>query len=259
MTLVDSPRLRHNAELFATLVERQLRLRSKRAWIAVIWPLLAPLVLLSLYLFVFRSVFKVPIPRYGVFLYAGLLPWSLVAQGLGAAVTALSNEPDLVRRARFPYEFLPMASVASLAVFFVLNLIVFVIFLMVTGPLNLALLPLLVVPTLALVLLVMSLATVLALVDVYNRDLRVVLANLLTAWFFLIPIVYSQGMVSRRMRVLRSIDPMNMIVGQFRSLLYYGHLSRPAHLALMAAVCSALSVACIAGFRRFAPDLPRDV
>lgn len=250
--------VRH-AEVFGTLVERQLRLRSKRALIAGIWPLVAPLVLLALYGFVFSSIFDVPVPRYGVFLFAGLLPWSLMAQGLGASVTAVATEPELVRRVRFPYEYLPMSVVVTLALFFLVDLVGFVVYLGVTGGLRVVLVPVLVVPTVALVLLVMSLAAILALIDVYNRDLRVLLANALTVWFFLLPVVYSREMAGDRLQFLRSVDPMNMIVGQFRDILYYGQVSQPSRMAAMFAICVAFAAASLAGFRHFAPALPRDV
>ena len=72
-----------NRDLFITLVERQLRLRAKRAWFGVLWPVVAPVFLLVLYVFVFRSVFDVEIKRYPEFLFSGLLPWTFLAQSLG--------------------------------------------------------------------------------------------------------------------------------------------------------------------------------
>jgi len=58
---------------------------------------------------------------------------------------------------------------------------------------------------------------------------------------------------------LRSIDPMNMIVGQFRNILYDGHLSVPTHTAYVVIVCTVFFVGCLAVFRRYAPNLPRDI
>lgn len=247
------------AELLVTLVERQLRLRAKRAAFGVVWPLVAPLFLLALYTLVFQRVFDVPIRRYPVFLFAGLLPWSFLAQSLGAAITSLSSEAELVRRVRFPYELLPAAVVLAQACYLVVGLAGFVTWLAATGSLRWALLPVLVLPVGSLVLLTLSLGMVLALIDVYNRDLRQVLGNLLTVWFFLVPVVYRQEMAPSWLGWLRQADPMNLIVGQFRGVLVYGHIARPDHVVLMVAVCSVVFAACLAVFRRFADDLPKDV
>ncbi|MGI8778041.1 MAG: hypothetical protein ACR2LJ_11830 [Acidimicrobiales bacterium] len=66
--------------VLSVLVERQARVRMKRAWFGLVWPVVAPLVLLALDAFVFRSVFQVPVRNYPIFLFSGLLPWTFLAQ-----------------------------------------------------------------------------------------------------------------------------------------------------------------------------------
>jgi ABC-type polysaccharide/polyol phosphate export permease len=246
-------------ETLRALVERQLLLRRKRAVLGVVWPLLAPLFLLALYSFVFRAVFDVPIARYPAYLFAGLLPWTFLVTSLHQALQSISLEADLVRRARFPHEHLPLAAVAVNLPAFGVLLAGFVGCLAVAGDLEWRLLPVLALPTAALLLLVSALAMLIALVDVYNRDLRLVLNNLLTVWFFLVPIVYRQDMVPDPLRVLRSVDPMNMIVGQFRYVLYQGEVLRPAHVVLMLLVCAGVFLLSLAVFRRLSGDLAKDV
>jgi ABC-type polysaccharide/polyol phosphate export permease len=241
------------------LVQRQLRLRAARTFFGLVWPVAAPVVLLGLYVFVFQSVFKVPIRDYAVFLFSGLLPWTFLAQTLGSAVTSLSGEADRVRNAAFPYELLPISTVLAMSCFFFVTLVVFVVYLAARGLLAYHLLPMLVVPFFAVLALVAAISMVLALIDVYNRDLRQVLANLLTVWFFLIPIVYRTTMVPKPVRFLRSVDPMNMIVGQFRDVLYFGHLSEPSHAVITVAVCAAVFLVSLAVFRGYAPRLAKDV
>jgi lipopolysaccharide transport system permease protein len=250
---------RWQLDLLITLVERNFRLRAKRAWIGVVWPLIAPYLLLAMYSFVFKRIFDVPLPHYPEFLFAGLLPWTLLSQSLGQTQSSLTSEPDVIRRSRFPYEFLPVSVVLMSTLWFVISLALFVGYLGAVGRLEWAMVPLLVLPSISLVLLVMGIGALLSIVDVYNRDLRSILANILTVWFFLVPIVYHQNMAGEGLQFLRSVDPMNMIVGQYRDLLYYGHVSRPLHMMLMVVVCTAFSLVCRAVFRRWSPQLPRDI
>lgn len=250
---------RRDADVFLVLLERQARIRMKRATLGMVWPLVAPLFLLALYAFVFQGVFDVPIPRYADFLFAGLLPWSFLAMSLGQTLPSLSVEAELLRKAPFRYELLPVSNVAVNYAYFLVTLTGFVAYLAVRGRLEWPVLPVVLLPTLALFLLVSSVSMWLSLIDVYNRDLRQILGNLLTIWFFLVPIVYRHEMVPARVRFLRSVDPMNMIVGQFRDVLYYGHISHAPHLVLMLVVCSVFFAVTVAGFRRLAADLPKDV
>jgi ABC-type polysaccharide/polyol phosphate export permease len=256
--------LRHPAaiaswDLLVTMIERKLRLRVKRTWIGTVWPIIAPVFLFGLYVFVFHSVFKVPQPRYGLFLFCGLLPWAFLAQTLGDAVLSISSEAVLVRRAAFHHEILPIASVITMSLYFLVTLAGLVGYLAVTSQLDVVLLPLIVVPVLALYLLVGALAIVLAYIDVYNRDLRQVLGNLLTVWFFLVPIVYSQKMVSPDLRFLRSVDPVSMIVGQFREVFYYNRIADPSHLAYVLLICASSFLAAILMARRVSRRLAKDI
>ena len=250
--------IRHRA-LLHTLIGRQLRLRMKRSTFGLVWPLVAPLFLYGLYLFVFNGIFDVPVDRYPEYLLIGLLPWAFLVQTLSTSISSISFEPELIRRARFPYELLPVASLLTMSLYFLASLTALLGYLAVTGQLTYSLLPLLILPIASLYLFVGAVSLVLALIDVYNRDLRQVLANLLTVWFFLVPIVYRQQDLGSELRFLQSVDPANLIVGQFRRILYDGFIPHPEQLFELLAICLVTWLFALALFRRFAPRLPKEV
>jgi lipopolysaccharide transport system permease protein len=246
-------------DLARVLLMRQLRLVAKRTVFGVALPIVIPVMLFLLYTFVFHTIFKVGVPRYPVYLFAGLLPWTYLSQTLGVAVMSVSREAELVRRARFPYAFLPMASTGAGLVFLLVTLAGFVIVLAATGHLFVSLLPLLVLPVIAVYLFVTWLALVLAVVDVFNRDLRLLLGNIVTIWFFLVPVVYQQGTLSRHLGVLVDDDPVTFIVGEFRELLYWGHFGSPARTVAMMTICISFFAVCLLFFRRATRDLAKNV
>ena len=245
--------------VLVALIRRQMWLRRKRAVFGLLWPLAAPLFLLALYSFIFDRVFDVPVGDYPVYLFAGLLPWTFMVQAVHQSLQSITAEADLIRRAPFPYEHLPLSIVGIHLLPFTALLAAFVGYLAVTGDLRWDLLPVLALPVVALVMLTSAMAMILALIDVYNRDLRQVLHNVFTVWFFLVPIVYRPDMVEGPLRSLRSIDPMNMIVGQFRYVLYHGHVFRPAHVVLMMVVASATFVVSLGVFRRASRNLAKEL
>jgi ABC-type polysaccharide/polyol phosphate export permease len=245
-------------DLFFTLVERKLRLQSKRSWVGVLWPIVAPVFLFVLYVFVFHHVLRVRALDYPVYLFAGLLPWTFLAQTLPESILSISSDAELVRRSRFRYELLPLATVTALSLHFLVTLIGFIVVLAAVGDLNAVLLPTLAVPVITLYLLVATIAMVLALIDVYNRDLRRVLANLLTIWFFLIPIVYLQSQATE-LHFLRYMDPANILISEFRSILVYGTYP-PVHTIVSGlAICLGLFALAIYIHHRFRDRLAREV
>lgn len=247
-------------ELFATLVERQLRLRAKRTVFGVVWPLVAPLFLFVLYRYVFGSVFEVRLDQYGIYLFCGLLPWTFLVQAVHDSLQSISLEPDLVRRAPMPHQLLPLARVASMAIPFVGLLVGFVVVVAVVGDtFEPALVPLLAVPVASTLLLVAGLSLLLALVDVFNRDLRYVLHNLLTVWFFLVPIVYHPRMTSDLVQTASLLDPMRHVVAGYRAVLYDGAIDEPLQHALTLVGCGAFFLLALAVFRRGSAELAKDV
>jgi lipopolysaccharide transport system permease protein len=250
-------RLAQQRDLLFTLIQRQVWLRRKRSWLSLVWPVLSPFLLMLLYVYVFNRVFSVDVERYPDYLLCGLLPWGFLAVTVGRAGSSIATEPQTVRRARFPYELLPISAVAAQSINLVLSTALFIGWLAIGGNLPLATLPAVPLVLAALILLVMGICIVVALIDVYSHDLRQVLGNLLTVWFFIVPIVYRPRMAPGSTRFLRSLDPMN--VRQLRDILYFGRLSRPLHLVLMLLVSAAVLVLSITVFRRFSTNLAKDV
>jgi lipopolysaccharide transport system permease protein len=245
-------------DLLITLIERKLRLYSKRSWLGTAYPAIAPIFLFVLYIFVFHRVLKVQAVDYPVYLFAGLLPWTFLAQTLPDTITSVSFDAELIRRSAFRYELLPMASVTAMSLYFLATLTGFIIVLACLGHIDAVLLPVLVVPVVCLYLLVATLGMLLALLDVYNRDLRRLLSNLLTIWFFLIPIVYVQKQ-AKVLVPLRYIDPANILVSEFRNVLVYQTLP-PWHTMISGlAICLVIFALALYVYRRFDDRLPREV
>jgi lipopolysaccharide transport system permease protein len=249
----------NHLDLARILLVRQLKLLSKRTIFGILLPLGIPVILFVLYSFVFHSIFHVGIKRYPVYLFAGLLPWTYLSQTLGVAVSSVSREAELVRRAKFPYVLLPMAATGAGLVFLLITLVGFIIVLAVTGPLNPVLLPLLVLPILAVYLFVTGIALFLSVIDVFNRDLRLLLANVITIWFFIVPVAYSQSTLSRHVGFLTNDDPITDIVGDFREILYWRSVGGLGRTAAMMVLCAGFFLVSVLVFRRTTRDLAKNV
>lgn len=255
-----APSLTHRRDLFVMLVRRQLWLRRKRSILAQVYPVLSPFLLMLLYAFVFNRVFTVEgVERYPDYLLAGLLPWAFLTVAVSRSTGTLSSESSILRKAPMPAEFLPLSAAATYAIDFTATLGIFVAYLAVRGDLVWSALPGIVFPMAGVFLLVMALVLVVSLIDVYTHDLRHILGNLLTVWFFLIPIVYRPNMAPESVRYVRAVDPMQRIVAQVRATLHQGRWGDPADIAVMLGFCLALFAGALLLFRHSATDLAKEV
>ena len=112
--------------LIATLVGRELKARYRGSVLGFFWSLANPLLLTLVYTFVFGFVFSPPraslAQPYALFLISGLFPWIWVSTSLIEGTLSLLANAGLIRKSVFPAEILPVVSVISNLVHFVLAL-----------------------------------------------------------------------------------------------------------------------------------------
>ena len=183
--------------LIQSLVMRELKARYRGSVGGYLWSFFNPLLLLAVYTIVFTTIFTPPQAEnsqpYALFLFCGLLPWTWFAASLMDAANSLIAGGNLIKKLIFPAEILPVVSVLSNGVHYLLGLPVYLAFWLIFKPdglsVHVAWLPLVIFTQLVLSL---GLGLILAALSVHFRDIRDILANTLTLWFFLTPIIYSQ-------------------------------------------------------------------
>ncbi len=198
---------------------RDLKVRYKQTVFGGAWAIIQPLVLMIVFTFVFGTVLNAKTPA-GVpkplFYYAGLVPWSLFSASLGAASGSLSANANLVQKIYFPRLILPLSSMGSGLVDFIVALSV--VFVMIFGygrgvPLNVIWLPLL-----TLLSLVAALATGLwlAALNARYRDVRYVVPFFVQVMLFVTPVINPATQVPESVRPFFFLNPVAGVVEGFR-------------------------------------------
>jgi lipopolysaccharide transport system permease protein len=229
--------------LLATLTARELKARYRGSVLGFLWSLANPLLLLIVYSFVFSVIFK---PRvaglepYALFVVCGLFPWIwLSTSALEGAMSLIVNS-GLIRKAVFPAEILPMVAVLSNLVHLLLALPILAVALVLgrllgypVGGASALLLPAVVALELPLVA---GLAVGAAALTVHFKDVRDLLANLLTLLFFVTPILYSLDALAGRPAFwwLVRANPFTPFTLAYQQTLFHGRVP-PSNLWLQMA------------------------
>jgi lipopolysaccharide transport system permease protein len=223
--------LRYRA-LVGSLVARELKARYRGSVLGFLWTLVNPLLLLLVYTFVFSVVMPgaraAGIEPYSLFLFCGILPWTWFSSSLLESCTALTSSGTLLRKVMFPAEILPLVTVLTGLVNFCLGLVILAAFTVYNGipffTTDLAWLPVIVIVQLAWTL---GLAFLLSALSVHFRDIRDLLGNLMTLWFFATPIVYPYTQAPERFRPLLDLNPFTHLAGAYQDVLFVGGPYRP--------------------------------
>jgi lipopolysaccharide transport system permease protein len=181
--------------LIQSLVARELKARYRGSVLGFFWSFINPLLLLLVYSFVFTFVMPASrdprIDPYALFMFCGILPWTWFASSLNESAGVLISGGNLIKKVLFPAEILPIVSVLANMVHFFLALPILSGFLLYyRRPLHAGELALFPVVVLVQLILTLGFALILSALTVHFRDIRDILSNLLTFWFFATPIIY---------------------------------------------------------------------
>jgi lipopolysaccharide transport system permease protein len=225
-------------DLVLGLVARDMKLRYKRSVLGILWSLLNPLLQLVVFYFVFALLLPLNIPHYASFLFTGVLTWSWFQASVLYSTGAIVDSRELVKRPGFPAAILPMVTVTSHLVHFLLAIPVLLLCVLLdVGRITsaIAALPLVIVLQFGLTL---SLAYLVATFHVSFRDTQYLLGVVLQLLFFLTPVFYNIAAIPERFRSLLMVNPMVPLVEAYRAILIHGQWPNPVSL-LWLAVCSA--------------------
>jgi lipopolysaccharide transport system permease protein len=205
--------LRKYRGLIQSLVVRDLKARYRGSVLGFFWSFINPLLLLLIYSFVFTVVLPGTHPKeiepYALFMFCGILPWTWFSSSLLESANVLIAGGNLIKKVMFPAEVLPIVTV--LAAFLLYY----------RAPLNAADLfwfPLVVLTQLVLTV---ALALIVSALTVHFRDLKDLLANLLTFWFFATPIIYPMTMAPGIGRTLLNVNPFTHLAISYQEILFY--------------------------------------
>lgn len=199
------------------LIRRDLKLRYADSVLGYVWTVLEPLMMGTIYWFVFTKIFHRSVGEdpYIIFLLTGLLPWMWFTNALNEGAKAITSQRRLVASTALPRQIWVLRTEGAKALEFLFSLPVLGLFLLFYPPQYDAQLLLLPLGILVQLLLLMGLGLLLAPVTMLVRDVEPIIRIATRALFYASPIIYSyQDVIAARLpAVLRTIYALNPVTG----------------------------------------------
>jgi lipopolysaccharide transport system permease protein len=226
-----------------------------------LWAVLSPLLLLGVYILVYVVILRVRMPNapgasaldYILVIFAGLVPWFGFSEATTASLSSVVGNPNLIHNTSFPAPVLPVKAVLASLIGQSVGLMLLMLLLAFT---NRASLYWLLVPVAVIVQVTFSLGLgwILAVLNVFVRDLGQVISSLLLMLLFVSPIAYTREFIGdTRARLVLDLNPLSHLIELYRAPLVYGRA--PAPLSVL--VATGLALACFwLGFRFFVSIKP---
>lgn len=222
--------------LLKTLVQRDLDTRYKGSVLGNLWALVRQISQLLIYTYVFSVVLNVKLSAqglpggnanftFGLWLFAGLIPWITFTNGLTQAMTSVLRQKNLVTKVVFPLELLPLVPVLTAFVESMFGLMALITFVSITSQTlhaTLLLLPIIWLPQL---LLTVGLAYLTSALTVFLRDIPQLLSIVLNLWFYATPVLYPADLIPNPIRTLVFwFNPLAAIAEMYRDIVLVGEI-----------------------------------
>ena len=217
--------------LLKNLVIRDLKVRYKNSLLGVVWSLLHPLLMMTVYTVLFTILIpNDDIEKYPVFILVALIPWQFHTGTLNSSAQSITGNAAIIKKVYFPRILLPLATMLSNLVNFLLASVVLLVLLFAFGvglSIHALWVPIILMTQMVFLL---GLGLIVATLHTFYRDTAMILEVGLLAWFFLTPIFYPFerlgtrtelfGIVFNQARLMRWLNPMASIVDSYRTVLW---------------------------------------
>jgi len=232
---------------------REVSARYRGSYGGLAWAFVMPLLLLTVYTFVFQHIFHArwltaqdSDTEFALQLYAGLIVFNCFAEFMTRAPRLVVDQPNLVKRVVFPLEILPWSSLASAMFHLLVAALVLVIAAVLRqsyfSPALLAL-PLV---WLAMVPFLLGMGWLLSALGVYLKDIGQVIGLAVTFLQFLSPVFYPVEALPAALRPWLMLNPLTLVIEETRRVTMDGVC--PHWGALAAYVAVGLVVAALGAF-----------
>lgn len=250
-------------DLTVALTWRDLRVRYKQSVLGAAWAVLLPLSMMALFTFVFtramdvQTVWGLRTP-YALYAFAGLVPWTFFSASLTSCVGSLVANRNLVTKVYFPREVFPLSSVATALADFAVALLALLVLMLyyhargewaMAAGWGWAMLPLVLVIQITLTI---GLGLLLAMGNLFYRDVRPVFGVVVQLWMFVsgvvVPIPRDGSMTAK----VLALNPVAPLIEGYRACLLEGRIPDAGGLVYGGVVATALLVGGWIAFRRAA-------
>ena len=207
----------HHRYLLGQLVKRDVLLRYRGAMFGLLWIFLSPLLMLSIFAFVFGHIFQARWPQqpdglpFWLILYIGLIVFNVFAEAVSRSPSAVRGYPSFVKKIIFPVEILPLVPLGAGLVHGAFNSLILLTALAWTGHLHVQVLlfPLLLIPIL---LFALGFSWFLAAWGVFIKDMTLIVPLFVQILMFLSPVFYPVSAVPEVLRPLYLHNPLGAVI-----------------------------------------------
>lgn len=247
-----------NRQLIVQMTRREVTGRYKGSAMGLAWSFFNPVLMLTVYTFVFAVVFKARWgaggeegkTQFAIVLFVGMIVHGLLADVLNRAPSLILSNVNYVKKVVFPLEILPVIAMGAALFHGIISLgVLLAAFALFNGYLHWTaiFIPLVLLP---LVVLTLGLAWMLASLGVFLRDAEQTIGIITMVMMFLAPVFYPVTALPEALRPWLMANPLTFIIEQAREVLIWGNFPSWMGLAIYTLIATIVAWSGYAWFQK---------
>jgi len=192
---------------------------------------------------------------YAIYLMAGMAAWGFFAEIINRCTTIFIEYAGVLKKISFPRLCLPVIVGGSALLNHVLLLIATAVVFLFFGHFPGVAWVVLPIGMLVITAFAFGLGVLLGVFNVFVRDVGQVFTVVMQIWFWLTPVVYTSGTLSKRLSWLAVFNPMAPLVKLYQDAMLYNTFPQWETLLIPILVSASLFIISFVVFRRASADL----
>lgn len=231
-----------NIHLIIEFVKRDFAEKFAGSVFGRLWSFILPLVNILIYIIIFSGMMGARLSdtggryAYSIYLISAILPWTAFSTTLSRSATVFLDKKHILSKVNIALPSMPLYINISEAVNFFISLIIFYVFLIISGhgfsEYHLMILFIFMLQQ----LLAYALGLSLAVLTVFVRDLKEVVGIVLQIWFWFTPIVYVRDILPEFVKKLLVFNPAFILAESFHDIFVFNRLPNINHLLALTTV-----------------------
>ena len=206
-------------DLIKLLIKRDISVRYKRSVLGLLWTMLNPLLTSLVIWFVFVSIFKPKLAdgtQFAPYVLAGVLIMTFFNQAFMGAAESISSGIGILQKVYVKPQVFAVAAAISNAINFLLGLFALLLVTLLVGEGISLFAPLTILVILSMLGLTIGLALMTSILFIRFDDSKNIIAITLQLLYYLTPIFYPKDILSEKVRLIVSLNPLTSYLDIFR-------------------------------------------
>lgn len=213
-----------NIRILKEIAISDFKVRYQNSILGYFWTLIKPLLLFAVLYVVFSVFMRFPVENYQLYLLLGVIIWNFFAEATSIALHSFETKQSLVTKVYFPRIIIVIASTLTSFITFLLNMIVFFIFLILSDVALSISFFFFIIYIIELYFIILGISLIISVLFIKFRDLAHIWDVLLQIGFWITPIIYPVSLIPEQYHRLVYLNPLARVIEYSRAVFIQGHI-----------------------------------